>query len=153
MAFAAVLVVGFLGVSSLIGYKWYKRHQAKKLEKWEFKAELNIKQDLSEEQLAKMLADYNVKLDKEEVLRPVVEDLRMAAFWGMPNDGAAIEMMRQASEFRSGEREGTIIFVVSDKDKEMAGRMASAIGEKFDDYLRRERFDLPVPPPMPPEGF
>ena len=142
-----------LALVAFLGRRMYYKIQAQKNQRWEFTATLLLNREMNEEEMVILLKNYNDKIDEDEVLRPVVDDLGLTELWGLPSDGDTIEMMRQYSGFRRGDDLKSVFFYVSDKDKDLAGKLATRIGEQFDSYLRRERFDIPEPPPPPPDAF
>lgn len=116
------------------------------MQRWEIKADVPLPEGLTTEQFEAHMERQNVMLDRYEVLRPVVDELSLVTFWGVPDTGAAVAKLKESSGFREGEEAGTMWFVVADKDKEMTGLLREALGRSFDNMLRRDRF-LPPPPP------
>jgi hypothetical protein len=145
-----VLVV-FLAGSSYVGYRLWKRQKnramAAEMQRWEMKTELQLNSVLNEEDLTRYLESENLKLDRYEVLRPVVDELDLVATWGVADVDEAMERLKTSSEMRAGDGPGTILFVVSDKDKEMTGKLAQSIGRSYKALLLREKLRAPTPPP------
>ena len=140
----------FIAGSSFVGYKLWKRQKTRaELQRWEVKSVMQTSADISDAQLAELLKLENEKLDRFEVLRPVIDELDLVAFWGVANADEAMVKIKESSEFRVGDEPGTIFFVVSDKDKDMAGKLAQAIGRSHQAMMTRDK----LMPPPPPPGF
>ena len=147
-----VLVV-FLAGAAFVGYKLWKRQQylavAEEKQRWEVKRAMRLNVPLEGEELDKYVESENAKLDRYEVLRPVIDELDLVAFWETGDADQAMAMLKDCSEFRAGDEPGLVLFVVSDKDKAMAGRLAEEVNKSYRAMLLRER----LLPPAPPPGF
>ncbi|MFC7336490.1 hypothetical protein ACFQY0_04810 [Haloferula chungangensis] len=138
----------FLAGGAFVGYKLWKRQKNRaEAQRWEVTRVFTLTRELNGSQLEEYLANENEKLDRYEVLRPVIDDLDLVAFWGVADADAALVMLKDSAEFRVGNEPNTILFAVSDKDKEMAGRLGQAIGRSYEALLLRDRLRLPPPPP------
>ncbi len=138
------LLVALAG-TAFLARRLYYRQKAKENARWEFKAEMKLTREMSAEEMDTLLAEFNEVLDDEEVLLPVVEELDLIATWEVASEGEAVELARQASGFQASGKQDAILFVVSDKDQEMAGMLAERIGAAFDRELKRKQ----APPSMP----
>lgn len=142
-----VLVV-FLAGSSFVAYKLYKRQKNRaEMQRWEVKSVLRINRELSAEDLDTYLMAENEKLDRYEVLRPVVDELDLVQFWGVADSDEALERLKACAELRPGDEPGTIVFVAWDKDKEMTGKLGEAISKSYKAALLQEQLRMPAPPP------
>lgn len=141
------LLVAFVAGSAFVGYKLVKRQKAKQMQRWEVKNEMQLSRELSEDELTAYLESENEKLDRYEVLRPVVDELELVGFWGVEDADAALEILKDCSGFRAGATADSVLFTVNDKDKEMAGRLATAIHKSYRAMLLRDQLMAP------PTGF
>jgi len=145
-----VLVV-FLAGAGLVAYKLIKRQKDRaasaEMQRWEMKSEMKLNTELSAEELDRYLASENEKLDRYEVLRPLVDELDLVAFWGLAGPEEAMAMLKDSAELRAGETPGTVVFVVSDKDKEMTGKLGQAMARSYHAMKLRDSMRLPPPPP------
>lgn len=141
----------FLAGSSFVAYKLIKRQKgraaAAEAQRWEIKSEMKLQGELSGDQLDSYLVSENEKLDRYEVLRPLIDEFDLVAFWGVADVDEAMVMLKDSAELRAGDTPGTIQFVVSDKDKEMTGKLARAIARSYESMRLRESMRLPPPPP------
>lgn len=139
---ALLLIVAVAG-TAFVARRLYYRHKAQKEQRWEFKAEMALTRELPPDQMEGLLKSFNEILDDDEVLLNVVEDLDLVSRWEVTSEGEAIELARQASNFSDSGKPGSILFIVSDRDKELAGMLADRIGASFDRELNRRRFQSP----------
>lgn len=148
----AVLVM-FLAGSSYVAYRLWKRQKnralAAEMQRWELTSAMRLNAPLEGADLDKYVEIENAKLDRYEVLRPVVDELDLITFWGVADADEAMEQLKECSEFRAGDEPGLMLFVVSDKEKEMATKLAQEISEAYRSMVMRDRL---LPPPPPP-GF
>ncbi|MEP4078482.1 hypothetical protein [Haloferula sp.] len=146
----AVLVL-FLAGSSFVGYKLWKRQKdralAAEMHRWELKYVMNLSGELSEEQMAKVLETENEKVDRYEVLRPIIDELDLIAFWGVADADEAMAKLKDCTEIRAGEDMSSMLFVVSDKDKEMTAKLAQAVMRSYRSMMLRDGLRAPPPPP------
>jgi hypothetical protein len=147
------VLVAFLAGSAFVGYKLWKRQQyqaaAAEKQRWEMKSAMRLTTPLEGAELDEYLEGENAKLDRYEVLRPVIDELDLITFWGVEDADEAMEMLKDSSEFRPGDEPGMVLFVVSDKDKAMTARLAEAINKSYRAMVIREK----LLPPAPPPGF
>lgn len=146
------VLVLFLAGASLVGWKLWQRQKARALmaehQRWEVSIQLPLQKAVGGEELAKLLEEQNRRLDRYEVLRPVIDDLDLVTFWGLPGPDEAMEKLKEVTEFRAGAEPGVVVFVAGDSDKEMAGKLGGAVWRYYEDMERRERYLLPsLPPP------
>lgn len=146
--FLTATLVIVVGLSSFVGYKLYQRHQAKKMQRWEARGPLNLRAPLSPAELQAFLESENARIDRYEVLRPVVDQLDLVGFWQLSGPEQALEQLKTSTGFREGEEAGTVIFVASDRDQTMAGRLREEVLRSYQDVLRRESF-MPSFAPQP----
>lgn len=148
------MLVVFLAGSGFVGYKLWKRQKnralAAEMQRWEVKSVRQLSGEPSQEELAKYLEGENEKLDRYEVLRPVIEELDLITFWGVASADEAMEKLKACAEIRAGDLSTEVVFVVSDKDKEMTGKLAEAINRSYEAMRLRDSLRLP---PMPPPGY
>ena len=147
----AVLGIFLLG-SAGAGYLLYRRHQGRKWmqenQRWEARAELPLQQAVSDEELQSLLVKENERLDRYEVLRPVIDELDLVTFWKVSGPEEALSQLKDSSEFRAGEGGGSVVFVATDRDQDMAGRLREAVLKSYQAMVMREA----MLPPMPPES-
>lgn len=134
----AGLLVAVLGAGGFVAYKLYQRQQAKKLRQWEATHELPLSAQLEPEAMTSLLAQVNEKIDRYEVLRPVVDQLGLVEFWELEGPEEAMEKLRGATQFRAGD--GALVFFARDKDQEMAGKLRYEVIRSYQDLMRRESF-------------
>lgn len=133
------LLVVILAVGVFGAYKLYKRHQAKALRQWEATHEVPLGRSLEASAMEELLAKENAKLDRYEVLRPVVEQLQLVEFWGVDGPEEALEKLRGATQFRGG-GDSAVVFFARDKDQAMAGKLRHEVFRSYQDFMRRESF-------------
>ena len=145
-----VLVV-FLAGAGFVAYKLIKRQKdraaAAEAQRWEMRSEMKLEGELSADELDQYLASENEKLDRYEVLRPLIDELDLVTFWGVAGAEEAMAMLKDSAELRAGDTPGTVVFVVSDKDKEMTGKLGQALARSYQAMKLRDRMMLPPPPP------
>lgn len=142
-----VLVV-FLAGTSFVAYKLYMRQKTRaEAQRWEMTSVMKINRELSSDELERYLLVENEKLDRYEVLRPIVDELDLVTFWNLSSVDEALEKLKASAELRPGDEPGTIVFVASDKDKEMTGKLGEAIGKAYKAALLQEQLRMPTPPP------
>lgn len=146
-AVVLVLVLGLAGAGGL----WFVREQRRKKfreahQRWEVTKILPLQKTLSEEALAELLESENRRLDRYEVLRPVIDDLNLVGFWGVEGPDEAMAKLQECTEFRKGADLSSVVFFASDKDKEMAAKLGGAVWQSFESMQRRERYLLPSAP-------
>jgi hypothetical protein len=145
-----VLVV-FLAGAGFVAYKLIKRQKdraaAAEAQRWEMRSEMKLEGELSADELDQYLASENEKLDRYEVLRPLIDELDLVTFWGVAGPEEAMAKLKDSAELRAGDTPGTVVFVVSDKDKEMTGKLGQALARSYQAMKLRDRMMLPPPPP------
>lgn len=142
-----VVLVGFLGGSAFVGYKLWKREQIRaEMERWEVKMVVPLPPEAQGGDLEPVLAEFNGKLQRYEVLRPVIDELDLIQRWGVAGPEEAMAQLKESVSFRDSGEPGKIHFVASDKSKELAQQIGQAVARSFDMALQRDRA---LPPPMP----
>ncbi len=136
----------FVAGAGAVAYKIHKRKQAAASQAWEAKLVFPIPPEATAEQIEAAAKELDTKLDRYEVLRPVIDDLKLVEFWGVADVNAAMELLKEATGARV--EEGKVVFASRDKDKEMAGKIQKKVAESYDRVERLSRYGLPtVPPP------
>lgn len=136
----------FVAGAGAVAYKMLKRKKAVAERVWEAKLTFQTPPGATPEQIEAFAKELDAKLDRYEVLRPVIDDLKLVEFWGAADVNAAMEILKGATGARV--ESGQVVFSSKDKDKEMAGRIQKQVAESFDRVERMNRYGLPaVPPP------
>lgn len=149
-----VLLAGFVVLlmagGGFVIYKLWNRQKVRAAaQRWEVRLPLNLNRELEPGELETFLKDYNEKLDRYEVMKPVVDELDLVAVWGVADEGTAIESLKGFTNFKDVGGASQVMLVVSDKDQELARKLGPVVGKYFDDMIRREQFLAPPSPPSP----
>ncbi len=131
-----VLALMLLG-SGAIGYKLYRRAQAKKLMQWEGKMVLATPEGMPVEKLAEWAGEMDARMDRDEVVRPVVEELQLVSRWQLPDEPAAMERLKTST--RIIVENNQIVFAVRDKDKELITGLQKSLGQSYDRVVKAEQ--------------
>ncbi|GAA5481751.1 hypothetical protein [Haloferula sargassicola] len=133
MSILAVMVLG----AGAVGYKVYKRMQAKKMMQWEGKMALNAPEQLTDEQLVEWAAEMDKRMDREGVVKPVIEELNLVATWQVPDEAAAMDRLKSSTKIVV--EDGKLIFSVRDRDKDLIPQLQKSLGQSYDRALKAER--------------
>lgn len=139
LALVAVLAgVGF------VGYKLWKRKENREANRrYQVTTVINLNPNLNAEQLDAAVEQLDERLDRYEVLRPVVKELELVSFWEVADADAALEKLRKNSNVTL--KNGEVLFQVVDKDKEMAGEILQEVARSFERSRRLEKRLEPPP--------
>lgn len=143
-AFLALLAIGVLVGAVLVGWElvakpgplrkaWWS-YKASKNPLYEARLQFNLKQPLSDEQLAV----ENQLLDSGDILMGVVQELKLTDAWQLAGDWAAIQKLAETSQLRRGDNEFMLILAAQDPDKELAGKIIEPLGRAYVAYKQKQ---------------
>ena len=135
----------FVAGSGAVAYKIHQRKKAAAAQAWEAKLVFPVTEGATPEQVEEAAKELDGKLDRYEVLRPVIDELDLVAFWGLADVNEAMERLKACTGARV--EGGQVVFATQDKDKEMAGRIQKQVAESYDRVERLNRYGLPALPP------
>lgn len=140
VVWVAVLVLVVLGMAGA-GYKLYRMKQAKAAQVWQSELPLPIPEGLESSGYEDFAKSMEEGFERYEVIRPVIEELGLIAHWQAADMDAALARIKEATEVQV--KDGTVVLITRDKDKETAGKLQMALRQSFDRVNLQQRYGLP----------
>jgi len=143
-AFIALLAIGVLVGAVLVGWelvakpgplrKVWRSMRGRDMQVYEARYQFNLTVPMNDEQLAA----ENRLLDSQDILMPVVQELKLAEKWQLAGDWAAIERLAANSELRRGDTELILILAARDPEQETAGQLIEPLVRLYVEQKRKQ---------------